>query len=72
MKDAEQMNILRMAGYFQNGDDAASLIAAVDTHAMESQELRSQVSAMAAQIRQLQAEVKRLKTVEETLRSLLK
>lgn len=72
MNDAEQMIILRMAGYFQNGDDAASLIAAVDTHQMESEELRSQVSAMAAQIRSLQAEVKRLKIVEETLRSLLK
>jgi hypothetical protein len=72
MNDTEQMTILRNAGYFQNGDDAISLIAAVDTHQIPSEELRSQVSAMAAQIRTLQAEVKRLKIVEETLRSLLK
>jgi hypothetical protein len=53
--------------YFQNGGDNVGF-----TNQMESEELRSQVSAMAAQIRSLQAEVKRLKIVEETLRSLLK
>jgi len=72
MNDAEQMEILRNAGYFQYGDDAASIVATVDTLALENAHYRTTISTMSAQIRQLQAEVKRLKIVEETLRSLLK
>lgn len=48
MNHEEQIEILRQAGFFQNGDDAASLVAAFEALQMEMDEMNRKIQALRA------------------------